>query len=144
MHTFCFRSWAMLPIMISCLSTFAHGQNLSPFPGASLTGVYSNMRYYEDSGDIAGLEIFIVYSINGYYALVQMAEGGPEVPALLPLKVEGDSIQFDYPRGGNVFDVFRGKFVKWGLVGKFESAIKDPISSTTTFRLKKTKSYWQR
>jgi hypothetical protein len=94
------------------------------------------MKYYPDTGDIGGMEIFVTYcsgGINGsYYVLFQKAEGAPSTPQLVEANIWADSISFTIPQYG----LFKGKISQKELRGKFDSFKEIEI-------LKRKKSYWQ-
>ncbi len=110
--------------------------------GANVTGIYSNLRSYQETGDVGGIEIFVLYSVHGYYALVQFAEGGPDDPTLVKANVNGSSIEFDLPVGDRLVKC-RGTFTATGLKCHFEKPLSDPVSGKESFFLKRTNSYWQ-
>jgi hypothetical protein len=104
-----------------------------------INGIYSNMSYNQEAGDLIGVEIFIFPSKTGHFAFVQIAEGGFPYAALIPVKLDGDKIEFLLPNDG----VYAGgKFigiVKNGYIdGKFEGTM-----HSEKLKLKKGKSYWQ-
>jgi len=102
-----------------------------------ITGVYSNMSYSEESGDIGGMEVFIVYSMQSrpgkYYAMVQIAQGVPEVPSLTEVLVNGDDVTFKIGEYGT----FKGKITQKELIGIIEG-------HEETIKLIKGKSFWQK
>ncbi len=49
-------------------------------PAASVAGVYENFTVGQGSGDLEGMRIVIVPAGGGYYAIVQIAQGGAEDP----------------------------------------------------------------
>jgi hypothetical protein len=51
---------------------------------AKVTGVYSDLTYHEESGDILGDEVFLVSSNKGYFGVFQGSEGEPYPPWLSP------------------------------------------------------------
>jgi hypothetical protein len=58
--------------------------------GAPVAGVYSDLKYIREAGDLVGREIFIVFGGDfGYFAVIQCAEGWPGRPVLVAAKVEG-------------------------------------------------------
>lgn len=127
-------------------SASAHGQvREEPFQHDNrITGVFTNMRYHDETGDVAGLEIFVVYTIYGYYAIVQQAEGGPEVPVVVKAVMADDSISFVLPREGNSRDRFKGRFISNTIVGCFESGAFAHHTGSSQLILTRRKSYWQR
>ena len=91
--------------------------------------------------DITGIEILLVHSRFGYYAVIQCAEGAPGVPIVLPAKVSGNVVEIAAPakddiRSGCPASSFRGTFGETGLTGSFEG------TQWPGF-LKRTNSYWQ-
>lgn len=105
-----------------------------------ITGIYSNLTYNEEGGDLLGKELLIVPREGDdkadYTVLVQIAEGGAPFTAIAPLKVSGDRFEFTLP--SDSYDPgahFTGKFDRKGLVLK--------EGSGTVEHLKRGKSYWQ-
>jgi hypothetical protein len=101
------------------------------------------MREFEETGDLGGIEIFVVNSRYGPYVLVQVAEGNAAEPILAKATVKGDSITFELPLSEGETARFRGCFTAAGLMAHFESGLRDPSSGKKTFLLKRTRSYWQ-
>ncbi len=108
-----------------------------------ITGFFSDMRLNGETGDVLGTEIWIVYARNRYWATVQMAEGSPERPVVVPVEVTGSRIRFVVPMEVNYGDgsrapdlmlVFEGRVTGVGLTGKFNG---NPIT------LKRSRSYWE-
>jgi len=54
-----------------------------------VTGFFSNMEYIKEAGDVVGLEVWIVYARGSYWATVQVAEGEPDPPEVVPVQVSG-------------------------------------------------------
>ena len=101
-----------------------------------ITGCYSNLFQHEDSGDILGWELFIVYSNGGHHVLYQESEGWPKVLLLLPVSVDGNRIHFTIPRDdGKRLDTFQGTVTVDSLIGTFSNGVK--------ITLKRKKSFWQ-
>ena len=107
-----------------------------------VTGVYSDMYYSEQSGDMRGTEIIIVASEFGLHAMVQGGEGPLGCPVLVPV-VENDlAIEFTLPRDQCIFGVlaggrFLGVVTAEGLRGHFEGY------DDFVFELPRGQSYWQ-
>jgi len=105
-----------------------------------ITGIYSDLHYIPEAGDVIGMEIFIVYGGNkDYHAMIQVAEGAPEPPLLVKLKVTGSNVEFIQPEHAGSLSVlgnFKGKITARGLTGKFEK-------ETALRVLKRKNSYWQ-
>ena len=124
-----------LPSLFAATSWFIASSSLSaPQPAARPTGVFSDMHWVEEAGDVFGTEIFILYSTDGYWALVQIAGGAPGPPVLVKAMVKEGRIEFTLPddMGGR----FVGRVSRKGLVGKFERF-------TEETKLSRRKSYWQ-
>jgi hypothetical protein len=114
-----------------------------------VTGFFTDMHYIEGAGDVLGTEVWIVYGGGqgqDYYAAVQIAEGWPTPPVVVPVKVSGSSIRFTIrhtlrhndgrPAPDDVMN-YVGTVSKAGLRLSI-SGLKD---STTL--LKRQNSYWQ-
>jgi hypothetical protein len=109
-------------------------------PPAKVTGIFSNLHYVVEAGDVMGFEIFILYGGNsGYYAVVQCANGWPSKPAVVAATVRRNEVEFSLhsdvdshcPEG-----IFKGRVTTQGLNGVFESTEYPGF-------LKRKRSYWQ-
>jgi hypothetical protein len=105
-----------------------------------VTGVYSNLDYNEEGGDLLGLESLILPREGDdqadYTVVVQIAEGGAPSVTIAPLKASGDKFEFTLPKESvDPGAHFTGKFDRQGLTLK--------RSGGTAERLKRGKSYWQ-
>ncbi len=85
----------------------------------------------------------IVYARDGYYATVQQAEGEPDPPVVVPVKVSGSKVSFRIAQhlpdqnGHPVPDIisdFDATVTRSGLTGTVKSA---------PFTLRRRSSYWQ-
>ena len=101
-----------------------------------ITGIFSDMHFVQEAGDVVGMEVFILYTGEGYYAVVQFAEGNPLVPVVVPVKVYKSSVSFTVPLSTGASGKFIGIVSEEGLIGKFENG-------GEKFILKRNKSYWQ-
>lgn len=65
-------------------------------PIVTVTGVYENFTVGKGSGDLEGMRVVIVPAGGGYYAIVQIAQGGAEdpKPEFVPADIKGRSISF--------------------------------------------------
>ena len=105
-----------------------------------VTGVYSNMRFGTE--DVTGVEIFLTYSMKGYFAHVQCAEGAIGRPLLVPVIVAGSFIEFVVPveSAPNTYSCppgkFKGEVSASGMNGKFEGIDWPGF-------IERKKSYWQ-
>jgi hypothetical protein len=111
-------------------------------PINKITGVYSDMRFAQDSGDILGIEIFVMFSRSGYWVVFQDAEGSPSEPIVVKAKISNDEISFSLPHRNGYSGNFKGHIKGRFLVGQFEMGqLSD--SHSAKFKLKRKNSYWQ-
>lgn len=97
-------------------------------------GLYSNLAYSEDSGDLGGHEIFIIYTESSYWVVSQCSEGAPLKPNLVPAKRTGNNtLEFSLKGNG----ICSGKFVV--TIKKNTADIKPNLYGSP---LKKGHSYW--
>ena len=73
---------------------FAHKP--PPQPVVIVAGIYENFTVGKTSGDLEGMRVVIVPAGGGYYAIVQIAQGGAEdpKPELVPAEVKGKTVTF--------------------------------------------------
>jgi hypothetical protein len=105
------------------------------------TGLFGRLEYHKESGDVLGLEIFIVKGRSGYVAVLQIAEGVPDDPIVVPIKLKGSELSFEV-QSGEVSLRYTGTVRPDGLYGRFDNAAfsdrKDGL-----FLLRRGRSYWQ-
>lgn len=84
-------SLAVFLLMIS--TSFARP---APPPAAAVTGVYENFTVGKGSGDLEGMRVTIISAGGGYYAIVQIAQGGAEdpKPEFVEATVKGMTVTF--------------------------------------------------
>jgi len=65
-------------------------------PIVTVPGVYENFTVGKGSGDLEGMRVVIVPAGGGYYAIVQIAQGGAEdpKPEFVPADVSGRNVSF--------------------------------------------------
>src|SRR5262249_35136579 len=70
--------------------------SLGPEPVVTVAGVYDNFTIGKGSGDLEGMRVVIVPAGGGYYAIVQIAQGGAEdpKPEFVPVDVKGKTARF--------------------------------------------------
>lgn len=124
-----------MQILSGCCQAQSFDNSVNNINTAKITGCYSDLYFNEEGGDLLGIEIFIVYSRDGYYALYQECEGSPSVPQLLPVKVNGTAISFTVPTRGT-YGEFSGKVTPNELTGTF-------LNTDNHISLKRKNSYWQ-
>ena len=93
-------------------------------PVTKVTGIYSDLHYIADAGDVLGMEILIVLGgEQGYFAVLQCAEGLPSKPVVVAATVRGAEVEFaphDEPNSHCPKARFIGTVTRAGLRGKFE------------------------
>lgn len=68
-----------------------------PVPAAPLPGMYSSLTGSQRSGDVVGMELFVVPGGSGLHGVLQGSEGAPGVPVVVPLQSSGNVIRFSIP-----------------------------------------------
>lgn len=65
-------------------------------PIVTVAGVYENFTVGKGSGDLEGMRVVVVPAGGGYYAIVQIAQGGAEdpKPEFVPADIKGKSVSF--------------------------------------------------
>ncbi len=68
----------------------------SPQPVVTVPGIYENFTVGKGSGDLEGMRVVLVPAGGGYYAIVQVAQGGAEdpKPEFVAAEVKGKSVSF--------------------------------------------------
>lgn len=84
----------LLAAPVILLTAMAAEQSRS---GGPLPGMYSSLASSQHSGDLVGMEIFVVPGANGLYGVLQGSEGAPGTPIVVPLQVTGNSVRFSIP-----------------------------------------------
>ena len=84
-------------LSLVCLSalTVAIARNFGQ-PIVTVPGVYENFTVGQGSGDLEGMRVVIVPAGGGFYAIVQIAQGGAEdpKPEFVAAEVKGKSVSF--------------------------------------------------
>lgn len=100
---------------------------------ARISGIYSNLEFNEEGGDLLGFEILLLPTHGGWSAVVQVAEGELAVPFVAPVTVKGSTISFEIPDQFGA-GVFVGEVSTKELTGTF---------GRQKVRLRRGKSYWE-
>ena len=101
------------------------------------TGLFSDLRYIEEAGDLIGMEVYLVQGRSGYSAIVQCAGGEPADPVVVEAEVDGATVSFELPKGQpECGTMFRGVVSAKGLRGRFVGESKDRW-------LPRKKGYWE-
>jgi len=106
----------------------------------AITGIYSDMCYNTESGDIVGMEIYVIYSKAGYYVIYQSSEGEPSIPVIVKTTIKDSAIEFHIPEGVPFSGDFQGQITSYGIEGR----IVGYSGYASKLRLKRQLSYWQR
>ena len=106
-------------------------------------GIYSDLHYNSEGGDLLGTEIFIVFSDANGVAFFQCWEGGTTMPVVVPVKVEGDGISFSVPTPSLGEGKYQGNVSAAGFDGTWHHRLGNGSFSDEKIHLKRTKSYWQ-
>lgn len=94
-----------------------------------ITGIYSDMRYIPDAGDVLGTEIKIARVQGRYVATVQIAEGSPDDPVTgVPVDVTDDRVSFTTKEEGYTIQ-YTGRITQTGFVGT--QAVTTPAQTVT-------------
>src|SRR5437899_4176979 len=86
---------ALFSFVCMVILTVAIAKNFGQ-PIVTVPGVYENFTVGKGSGDLEGMRVVIVPAGGGYYAIVQIAQGGAEdpKPEFVPADVKGKSVSF--------------------------------------------------
>ena len=103
-------------------------------PTATVPGVYENFTVGKGSGDLEGMRVVIVPAGGGYYAIVQIAQGGAEdpKPEFVEATVKGMTVAFSV---GD--EKFNGTVTPTGL------RLKNSAGESQTLRRKGCSSYFR-
>jgi hypothetical protein len=102
-----------------------------------ISGIYSNLRYNSEGGDLLGMELLVLPNESSKWTVIaQIAEGGAPCVSVTSLRVTGEDVEFTLPKGGQCGEVhFRGTLAGQDLKLSWDSG--------SIERLKRGKSYWQ-
>jgi hypothetical protein len=127
-------------VALSCLALC--GSPVAAAKGARITGIYSDLRYIEEAGDLLGTEIRISRSHGRYNASVQVAEGAPGEVITVPVKVDGDKVSFTLTDKDYRY-LYVGTIASSGFSG-IRTVATPKQQVTSPFRLaRKRHSYWK-
>lgn len=101
-----------------------------------LTGIYSDLTLHQDTGDLLGHEVIIVFSNHGHYAIVQLSEGEPMVPQISKVSVlPNGRISFEFKNASGQSVTFLGTVSASDLSGA--------LNQESVIALKRRHSYWE-
>jgi hypothetical protein len=108
-----------------------------------IPGIYTNLNYNSEGGDLLGTEVFIVNAdVNGYVAFVQSWQGGTTMPVVVAVKVDGDKLSFSIPAPSLGEGEYKGTISATGFDGTWRHRDARNGLSEEKIHLKRTKSYW--
>jgi hypothetical protein len=115
----------------------AAATNVGSAAQTPISGIYSNLRYNSQGGDLLGMELLILPSEgSGWTVVAQIAEGGAPCVSVASLRVAGENVEFALPKGGQCGEAhFRGKLTGQDLQLSWDSG--------SIGHLTRGKSYWQ-
>src|SRR5437588_3928122 len=87
---------ALLTLSALMLITSMSVARTAPPAAATVAGVYENFTIGKGSGDLEGMRVAIISAGGGYYAIVQIAQGGAEdpKPRFVEATVKGMTVAF--------------------------------------------------
>ena len=127
---------ALLVVIVSSLASPDTPTEQRP----RVTGFFSDLALSQQTGDLGGTEIFISYAqVNSglderYYAYIQLAEGVPMTPHLVPAHVEGANVEFTFAPFQDSLS-FKGSVTRDFLIGRFSTGYE--------VRLPRRPTYWR-
>ena len=125
---------ALLAALFLALATPSQAAKPKPLRPS---GLYTNLRYIEEAGDLLGMELLVVPAgPNHWTAFVQISEGGEPYTVLVPFQVEGDKVEFTLPA--------EGEFPNEHFAGRlYENKLVLHWSHGDVETLKRGRSYWE-
>jgi hypothetical protein len=127
------------------LTVFILASSLSwagpPVAPQKISGIYSDLAYNSESGDLGGMELLVIpggEDKNGliWRAFFQLAEGGAPYSTVVTLVVHGTALEFTLPPG----DELAGLHFT-GTISNTEIVLNTPAGQVE--HLRRGKSYWQ-
>jgi|SRR5437016_130965 len=103
-------------------------------PTVTAAGIYDNFTVGKESGDLEGMRVVIIPAGGGYYAIVQIAQGGAEdpKPEFVVANVKGMTVDFTVGS-----EKFRGTASAAGLT------LKNSAGELQTLKRKPCGSYFK-
>jgi hypothetical protein len=107
-------------------------------------GIYSDLAFNNDAGDLLGTEMFIIpIGHSEYVAFFQCWGGESTQPVTVPVKVNGDAISFTVRSPSCGVGAYKGRISKNAFDGTVTRRLTDGSSKTEPVHLKRKQSYWQ-
>ncbi len=106
-------------------------------------GIYSNLRYNQDGGDLLGTELLVVGTENGWVVFYQHWEGGADKPIVVPATVDHDHISFAIPDSDGGGGGYEGRISISGFEGTVRHRDSTGATKADPISLKRKPSYWE-
>jgi len=137
------RFWRTTLVLVLTMVMMA-GQLHAVEKKIRVTGIYSNLYYNQEGGDLLGTEIFIVSAQEGgYFAFFQSWAGGTAVPVVVPVQVDGNKVTFAIPAPSLGEGNYEGRISGTGFDGKFRYPLASGGFGEEPIHLKRKPSFWQ-
>jgi hypothetical protein len=109
-----------------------------------ITGIYSDLYYNREDGDLGGTELFIVgVGELGYAAFIQHWEGGTRMPVVVPVEVNGNKVTFSVPAPSLGEGQYEGRITQNAFDGNWRHPLVGGGFAEDPIHLRRKKSYWQ-
>lgn len=83
------------------------------------TGLFSNLYYHQDTGDLLGSEIYIAKTSNGYTGVLLLCEGGCLPFILFSPVFDGETLTFTVKEDDGFTGHFKGTLDPLGITGHY-------------------------
>lgn len=123
-------------VVLGVLLVLASDVSCAQAAAREMAGIYSDLTYNNEGGDLLGMELMVVPAPTGYTVFVQIAEGDLQVASVVPLTVTDTRVSFTLPSGG----AYGGMHFEGQWRGSL-MIIHLPSGKEETLR--RGKSYWQ-
>lgn len=128
--------------LIALLTVLSCEQSIAQKPATKVTGIYTDMSFNRESGDVSGIEIFILFTRDGHMVYFQDAEGSPNTPVIVSASIKGSNLVFTLPERRGYSGKFVGILNGDKLKGRFEAG-QVSKDGKPDFTLRRGLSYWQ-
>lgn len=109
-----------------------------------VTGIFSDLYYNKQGGDLLGTEIFIVNAGDaGYAAFFQYWAGGTSPPLSVPVRVVGNEVTFAIPAPSIGQGEYHGRIGPTGFDGVRRHPLANGGQQDEPVNLLRKSSYWQ-
>ena len=109
-----------------------------------ISGLYGDLTYNDEGGDLLGTEIRIVKSAEHYEAYVQTAEGTPGPVRRAAVTASGNHVHFTVAEKDGSHDEYDGRITSGGFDGTRTSVSPSRMVASPLRLPRLKKSYWQR